>query len=76
MALIEHFGLAETDGSVPDHVIPELKKTLERADSKYRLEVLPGTLHGFCLAERAAYHPVAAEHAWARPFDLWVRNPQ
>ena len=71
-----YFGFAETDGSVPAHVIPELKKTLERADIKYRLEVLAGTQHGFCCAERAAYHPVAAENAWTRLFDLWDRNLQ
>lgn len=69
-----YYGFAETDASVPEHVIPELKKSLEKADVKYRLEVLPGTLHGFCFAERAAYHALAAENAWARLFDLWDRN--
>ena len=69
-----YYGFAETDQSVPEHVIPELKKELERADAKYKLEVLPGTQHGFCFAERQAYHPVAAEQTWARLFDLWDRN--
>ena len=69
-----YYGFAETDQSVPEHVIPELKKALERADAKYKLEVLPGTQHGFCFAERQAYHPVAAEQSWARLFDLWDRN--
>ena len=69
-----YYGFAETDGSVPEHVIPELKKALDKADTKYKLEVLPGTQHGFCFAERAVYHPVAAEQAWTRLFDLWDRN--
>ena len=69
-----YYGFAETDASVPEHVIPELKKALERADTKYKLEVLSGTQHGFCFAERQAYHSVAAEQAWGRLFDLWDRN--
>jgi carboxymethylenebutenolidase len=69
-----YYGFAETDQSVPEHAIPELKRALERADTKYKLEVLSGTQHGFCFAERAMYHPQAAEQAWTRLFDLGERN--
>lgn len=45
-----------------------------KAGTNHKLEVLPGTQHGFCFAERPVYHPVAAEHTWERVFDLWDRN--
>lgn len=68
------FGFAETDGSVPDHVIPALRTVLEKSGAKHKLEVFPGTHHGYLFAERQSYHPVAAEESWARLFDLWNRN--
>ncbi len=71
-----YFGFAKTDGSVPEHVIPELTKALEKAGTQHTVEVLEGTLHGFCFSERASYHPLASEHAWAKLFDLWGRHLQ
>jgi carboxymethylenebutenolidase len=65
---------AETDGSVPDNVIPDLTAALDKAGANYTLEVPPGTLHGFMFAERQAYAPVASEEAWTKLFDLWDRN--
>jgi len=65
---------AETDGSVPENVIPDLTKALDKAKSNYTLEVAPGTLHGFMFAERQAYAPVQSEDAWTKLFDLWDRN--
>lgn len=69
-----YFGFAETDPHVPQHVIPALKKSLNKAGVKYKLETFPETEHGFCFPERAVYRPVAAEQAWARMFDMWDRN--
>ncbi len=69
-----YYGFAETDHTVPDHVIPDLRAALETAGTKHNLEVFPDTEHGFCFAERPAYAPEAAEQAWARLFDLWGRN--
>jgi len=69
-----YYGFAETDSSVPFHVIPELKKSLDRSGVKYTLEVLPKTLHGYCFSERNAYNPIASEHSWDQIFKLWSKN--
>ena len=69
-----YYGFAETDASVPPHVIPALTEALKKAGTTHTLEVVPGTQHGYCFAERASYHPVASEHSWEKIFDLWERN--
>ncbi len=69
-----YYGFAETDGSVPPNVIPTLTEALKKAGTKHTLEILPGTLHGYCFSERASYNPVASEQSWAKIFDLWDRN--
>ena len=69
-----YYGFAETDPSVPENVIPALKAALDKAGVKYRLEVLPGTQHGFCFPERPVYAAAASEQVWVRLLDLWNRN--
>jgi len=69
-----YYAFAETDHTVPEHVIPALQAALETAGTKHKLEILPGTQHGFQFSERAAYAPEASERAWERLFDLWQRN--
>jgi carboxymethylenebutenolidase len=68
------YGFAETDPSVPDHVIPTLAAALEKARVKHRIKVFPGTQHGFCFPERPSYAAAASEEAWAMLFELWDRN--
>lgn len=67
-----YYAFAETDRTVPDHVIPDLTAALETAGTKNTLKVYPGTNHGFLFAERPAYHPEAAEEAWETLFELWA----
>ena len=69
-----YYGFAETDGSVAANVIPTLTEALKKAGTRHELEVLPGTLHGYCFSERASYNPVASEQSWAKIFALWDRN--
>jgi len=69
-----YIGFAETDPSVPAHIVPELEKALKQAGTKHRMETLPNSHHGFCFPNRPDYNAVAAEAAWARLFDLWDRN--
>jgi carboxymethylenebutenolidase len=69
-----YYGFAETDHTVPEHVIPTLTSALEEAGTRHEVEIHPGTQHGFCFAERPAYSPEAAERAWAKCFSLWERN--
>jgi carboxymethylenebutenolidase len=68
-----YYGFAETDGTVPDNVIPDLKVALDKAGTTYDLDVHPGTQHGFCFAERAVYAPEAAEAVWEKLFAMWDR---
>ena len=69
-----YYGFAEVDQHVADHVVPALRKALDKAGAAYRVEVFEGTAHGFCFSERQAYAPEASEAAWARLFDLWERR--
>ena len=55
-------------------VIPELKKTLDKAGVRHAIETLKGTHHGYCFAERKDYDAIAAEDTWTKLFALWDRN--
>ena len=69
-----YYGFAETDGTVPDFVIPTLTHELDTHGVNYTLEIHPGTNHGFCFAEREVYNEVAAEKVWDIFFDMCKRN--
>lgn len=69
-----YYGFAEHDNAAPPEVIAQLKKIMEEAGVKHRVEVLPETRHGFCFPERGAYAPAASEHVWKVLFDLWERT--
>jgi len=69
-----YYSFAETDGSVPAHVIPALTEALNKAGANYTLEVQPGTTHGFQFSARPDYHPVEAEKVWTKMFALWKRT--
>ena len=41
----------------------------------YRLDIWPGTEHGFCFPQRdPAYHEESAEQVWGIVFDLFKRR--
>jgi carboxymethylenebutenolidase len=69
-----YLGFAEVDPSVPATIIPDLERALKKAGTKYRMETLANSHHGFCFPNRPDYNPVAAEDSWTRIFDLWDRN--
>jgi carboxymethylenebutenolidase len=69
-----YYGFAETDHTVPDNVIPDLKAALKKTGTRNTVDVFPGTQHGFCFGERVVYHPVAAEEAWAKTMAMFDRN--
>ena len=69
-----YLGFAEVDPSVPANIIPDLERALKKAGTKYRMETLANSHHGFCFPNRPDYNPVAAEESWTRIFDLWDRN--
>lgn len=69
-----YYAFAETDPAVPQNVIPDLTAALDKAGTRYAIETLPGTHHGFASPERKDYHHGAAEHTWTKLFELWDRN--
>lgn len=69
-----YFGFADTDPYVPDNVIPDLKAALDANGVPYKLDIWPGTEHGFCFPERPLYKKDAAERVWELVFDLYKRR--
>jgi carboxymethylenebutenolidase len=69
-----YLSFAEKDATVPDNVIPTIRDVLKQHRIVHDVEQVPGTLHGYLFAERAAYNPVAAEAAWAKTFALFERR--
>lgn len=69
-----YLGFAETDMYVPDNVIPTLKKALDDNHVSYRLDIWPGTEHGFCFPQRPTYVEDAAEKVWTLVFDMYARR--
>jgi carboxymethylenebutenolidase len=69
-----YYAFAETDASVPDHVIPDLTAALAKTDVKHTIKVLPGSHHGFQFAERPSYHGGASEQAWSDIFGMLDRH--
>ena len=70
-----YFGYAETDEHAPQEMIDSLKKHLEITNINHRVELYPGTGHGFVFPKRAGkYVKAAAEQHWERLLSLFERN--
>jgi carboxymethylenebutenolidase len=69
-----YFGFAERDEYVPANVVEDLRAVLDAQKAAYRLDVWPGTGHGFCFPERDTYAKDAAEQVWGLVFDLFDRR--
>jgi carboxymethylenebutenolidase len=69
-----YFGFAEHDQHVPPEVIPTLTDALKGAGTRYTLEILPGSHHGYQFPERDVYNTDAAEHSWEKIFAMWKEN--
>lgn len=69
-----YFGFAKTDATVPAYVIPTLKSELDEHRIGYKLDIHPGTSHGFSFPSRDVYHREAAEKSWALFFDICARR--
>jgi carboxymethylenebutenolidase len=69
-----YYGFAETDEHVPANVIPTLRNALDKAGTRYELDVFPNTRHGFQFPERDVYETRAAEESWTKIIAMWDRH--
>jgi carboxymethylenebutenolidase len=69
-----YFGWADQDPSAPLESIPVLEKALIDARVPYRIDFMPGALHGFAPPGGARYQRAASERHWERVFDLLRRR--
>ena len=69
-----YLAFAQIDSYVPDHVLEQLPGVLEAAGTDHRIEIYPGTEHGFAFPKRALYVKSAGERHWERMFALFDRK--
>lgn len=68
-----YFAFAEKDRFGAEEV-DAFRREMERNGVRGVVERLPGTAHGFSMADRPVYNPEAAEHHFERTLDLWRRS--
>jgi carboxymethylenebutenolidase len=69
-----YFGCAETDEYAPQKMIDDLNHHLAGTGINYRIEIYPGTEHGFVFPLRQGkYHKASAERHWERLLALYDR---
>ena len=69
-----YFGCAETDEYAPKKMIDDLDRHLAGTGINYRIEIYPGTEHGFVFPLRQGkYHKASAERHWERLLALYGR---
>jgi len=69
-----YFAFAENDQSATPEVIERFRKEFEQQGVRGAVERLPGTAHGFAMADLPVYDPAAAELHFQRTLALWQRN--
>jgi len=69
-----YFAFAETDRTVTAEMVDQFREELRRHGIRGVVERLPGTTHGFAMADLPVYNREAAEHHYERTLDLWRRN--
>ncbi len=69
-----YLAFAQTDVYVPEPLLEAIPPALDKAGINYRMEIYPGTDHGFAFPQRPAYNKAAGERHWERMFALFERN--
>lgn len=69
-----YFAFAENDRTATPELIDRFREELHRNRVRGVVERLPGTAHGFAMADLPVYNRDAAEHHFERTLDLWRRN--
>lgn len=68
-----YFAFAEHDQSATPEVVDRFRDELQRQHVTGTVERLPGTSHGFAMADLPVYDRDAAEHHFQCTLDLWRR---
>lgn len=69
-----YLAFAAKDSHVPQSEVDALGPILEKAGTNARIELYPGTEHGFAFPERAVYVKAAGERHWERMLALFDRQ--
>jgi carboxymethylenebutenolidase len=69
-----YVAFAENDRTGTPELIDQFREELHRNRVRGVVERLPGTTHGFAMADLPVYNRDAAEHHFERTLDLWRRN--
>lgn len=69
-----YLAFAENDQSATPELVERFRHQLEEQGVKGLVERLPGTSHGFAMADLPVYDTDAAEHHFAQTLELWRRN--
>lgn len=69
-----YFAFAESDRTATPENVDRFREELRGNGVRGVVERLPGTAHGFAMADLPVYNREAAEHHFERVLDLWRRN--
>ncbi len=69
-----YFAFADHDPYVPPEKIEVLRQSLAATSVKHRIEVYPGTEHGFVFSDRGSFDASGTARHWETLFDLLARN--
>jgi carboxymethylenebutenolidase len=69
-----YFAFAENDQSATPEVVEEFRGELAAQGVQGSVERLPGTSHGFAMADLPVYDRAATEQHFERTLELWRRN--
>jgi carboxymethylenebutenolidase len=69
-----YFAFAENDRTATPENVEQFRQELEAHGVKGTVERLPGTSHGFAMADLEVYDRDATEHHFERTLDLWLRS--
>jgi carboxymethylenebutenolidase len=69
-----YFGFAETDDASAPELLAAMEEEAGRHGVSIRIEVYPGTFHGFAVPGMPVYDSEASERHFARTLEIWDRN--
>jgi dienelactone hydrolase len=69
-----YFAFAENDRSATEAVVERFRRELDEQGVEGVVERLPGTSHGFAMADLPVYDRTAAERHFERTLGLWRRS--